>query len=190
MDLSFIDAKTLFLIVHLFGIALGAGGAFISDLLFFKSIRDKKITKTEMGFLILGSHCVTVGLCILVISGAGLFSLDPAKYLASSKFLAKMTVVAILALNGIIFHMVHIPRLKRLAAGKISATIFKRYRWQILASGVISLVSWATAIVLGAFKTIPWEYELIISLYVAVLFFGLLVAARFRDIFVPMLNQR
>ena len=46
MEWDFINVKTLFLIAHLFGLALGAGGAFISDILFLKSVKDRKITKT------------------------------------------------------------------------------------------------------------------------------------------------
>lgn len=190
MDLSFVEPKTLFLIGHLLGIALGVGGAFMSDILFFKSIRDGKISKTEMSFLELGSLCVTFGLIVLIISGIGLFSLDTERYLNSSKFLVKMTIVAILSVNGIIFHMLHIPLLKKWVAGSISAAAVSKRRWHIMASGVISLVSWISALVLGAFRSIPFSYEIIFYLYLAVLAGGLFVGFVLMDKIIPRFKNR
>ncbi len=189
MDLSFIQIKTVFLIGHLFGLALGAGGAFISDLLFFKSIKDRVISKTEMGFLTLASHCVTTGLLLLIASGLGMFMLDTERYLASSKFLVKMTVVGIIAVNGILLHFIHIPRLKKHVRHQTALPHEFRYRMLMLGSGVISLVSWASAIVLGAFRSIPLSYEMIFSTYLAVVVSALLVAYTFRDYFVPRLKS-
>ena len=52
---DFIEIKTVYTILHLFGIAIGAGGAFASDLIFFKSIKDGKLSNTEFGFMEMGS---------------------------------------------------------------------------------------------------------------------------------------
>ncbi|HEX9722090.1 MAG TPA: hypothetical protein VGA53_02395, partial [Candidatus Paceibacterota bacterium] len=117
MILDFIEIKTIYLIFHLFGIAIGAGGAFASDLIFFKSVKDGRLSATEFGFMELGGKMVWVGLAILVISGVLLFSLNPETYIVSSKFQLKMTVVAIIIANGIVLHLSFIPKLK--AATKI-----------------------------------------------------------------------
>jgi hypothetical protein len=173
------------LVGHLFGIALGAGGAFISDLLFLKSVRDRRISTTEMNFLLLASYCVTGGLILLILSGAGLFSLDSAEYLASSKFLAKITIVGIITSNGVFLHAVHIPRLRRpVGAQSVLAHEFSP-RMLLLMSGVISTVSWASAIVLGAFESIPLSYEVILGGYGVILLFGLLFAYALRDHLIP-----
>ncbi|OGG47506.1 hypothetical protein A3D66_00430 [Candidatus Kaiserbacteria bacterium RIFCSPHIGHO2_02_FULL_50_9] len=183
---DFADKKTLFLTVHLFGIALGAGGAFISDAMFFKTARDNRISRTEMGFLLLGSRFVFAGLILLLVSGALLFSLDPERYLASSKFLAKMTVVAVIAVNGVFFHTTHIPRLRRHVGTHLpSSDEFGRYRMLLLGSGAVSLVSWALAIVLGTFKSIPFSYEVIVGGYVAVVALALLISFILRDYLLP-----
>ncbi|MBI4138082.1 MAG: hypothetical protein HY482_00610 [Candidatus Wildermuthbacteria bacterium] len=168
MILGFLDWYTVFVIMHLIGVTLGAGGAFVSDVMFFASVKDKKISYSELRFLKLGGKVVIVGLCVLVVSGVLLFSLDPARYMESSKFLAKMTIVAVLILNGVLFHAVHMPMLNRLEANPLptSAEFFKKSSL-FVASGAISLVSWLFALSLGAISSIPYPYWMIMAVYAA-----------------------
>lgn len=190
MDLSFLDTRTLFLIGHLLGVAFGAGGAFLSDLLFLKAVRDNKISKTEFGFIELGGWCVSIGLGILLVSGALLFSLDPEKYLASSKFLVKMTVVLLLIINGFLLHMIHIPRLKKRIGQALTTPRGKMWKLALIGSGVLSVVSWMTALALGAIKSIPYPYENVFIVYLAVLLFALGFAYLLRDILVPSTKSK
>lgn len=190
MDFSFIEPRTLFLIGHLLGIAFGAGGAFLSDLLFLKAVRDNKITKTEMGFIELGGYCVTLGLIVLLVSGALLFSLDPEKYLASSKFLVKMTVVTVLIANGFLLHAIHIPRMKKRLNEQLSSTRSPHWKLALIGSGVLSAVSWVSAIILGAFKTIPYGYEAILAVYVGVVIIATAIAFVLRDILLPRSGKK
>ena len=165
--LDFIDIKTVWLIIHLFGVALGAGGAFASDAMFFSSVRDKKFSKTEIRFLKLGSILVWTGLTILIISGLGLFSLAPEKYLASSKFIAKMIIVAIIVINGTIMHLYQLPLIVQTVDKKFSASKkFMKNRSWILLGGAISVTSWSFSIILGTLKTIPYSVTTILSVYI------------------------
>ncbi|MEK7613678.1 MAG: hypothetical protein AAB439_02270 [Patescibacteria group bacterium] len=186
MDLSFVEPKTVFLILHLVGLALGVGGALISDAMFFKAIKDKRIIKTEMEFLRLGSWSVGLGLMLLVFSGLGMFMLDHERYLASSKFLAKMSVVAILIVNGVVLHQLQIPYLMKITE-KHSSTLaaFSKTRTWFIVGGVVSIVSWLSALTLGAFRSIPWSYGNIMMVYLAVLALGLVVAYVLRDVLFP-----
>lgn len=169
MEIGFVDIKTLLLITHIFGVAFGVGGAFASDVIFLKSIKDGRITKTEMGFIVLGSSMVWIGLVILVLSGIGLFLLNPEGYLASSKFMAKMTIVVILTVNGFIFHISHIPRfLRHVDQFFHSSDEFMRNRPFIIVSGALSLISWSAALVLGVFKSVPLSYTTIMGIYLLV----------------------
>ncbi|HEY4473584.1 MAG TPA: hypothetical protein VI957_00280 [Candidatus Paceibacterota bacterium] len=187
MDFSFIETKTLLLIVHLIGLALGVGGALMSDLMFFRAIRDKEITPTEMDFLTLASRCVTIGLFILILSGVGLFFLDTERYLASSKFLVKMTIVLILTLNGVLFHLIHIPHLKSVAGNRVPLLYeFSKRRWLFLGSGVVSVVSWLSALILGVFKSVPLSYEVILDGYGILLIIGFIVAFLLRNRLLPI----
>ncbi|MEX1064278.1 MAG: hypothetical protein WD898_00850 [Candidatus Paceibacterota bacterium] len=174
---DFIDYKTFWVIVHLFGVIIGAGGAFASDFMFFSSIKDKMISHTEMRFLRLGSKMVWIGLAIIVVSGVFLFMSDVPRYMASSKFLVKMTIVGVIIVNGIIFHFRHIPRLHRHVGQDYSLSKeFVKKSPYLLASGVISGVSWLSAFILGALHKVPYSYWQILSFYLVILCLGILVA--------------
>ena len=166
MLLGFIETKDLFLIIHLFGVVIGMGGAFVSGQMFFSSVKDQKISDTELRFLELGSKMVWIGLTILVVSGAVLFSLDTERYLDSSKFLVKMTIVAILIVNGFLFHVSHLPRIARHIGEHLpSSDEFMRRKHFLLVNGAISVVSWSSALILGALKTVPYAYWQIMLVY-------------------------
>lgn len=166
MLFGFLDPKTLLLIVHVFGAILGAGGAFASDSMFFSTMRDGRISKDELRFLKLGSRLVWSGLILLALSGAFLVAADPQRYLASSKFLVKLSIVGIIAANGIIFHLIHIPRLERSVEKRLaSSPEFVRGSHWLMASGAISMVSWTSTVVLGMIRHIPYSYGTIALVY-------------------------
>ena len=142
----------------------------MSDSMFLKSLKDLKISKTEMGFLQMGSVMVWLGLIILIVSGSLLFSLDSDRYLNSDKFLAKMTIVGIILLNGLFLHVSLIPRLRRHIGGYLpSSDEFMRKRPLLFTSGAISVVSWLSALTLGALHKVPWSYAEIMGVYLLML---------------------
>ena len=169
------DLGTAYVIIHLIGFALGAGGAFITDAMFFTSIRDRVISKTEIRFIELGGHIVWFGLGILFISGLLLTLQDPAYYFASSKFQVKMTIVACIALNGVIIHRFHTPVFRRSLGKQLNTHPEFQHRIPImLVSGVVSTVSWLSALVLGSLRTIPYTYGEGMALYVLVIMAGVI----------------
>ncbi len=173
MFLGFISLKTFLLIIHIFGVALGAGGAFIGDGIFFRSVHDGKISKQEFGFIQLSSKFTWVGLFILFVSGIAIFLTDLSTYLDSSKFLAKMTIVLILTINGVFFHVMHIPRLEQDVGKLLSSTkSFNELKAHLIFSGVVSMVSWSFALVLGMLRSIPYSYWTIMLVYLLVVSFA------------------
>jgi len=160
----------LFTIGHLFGVAFGAGGAYLSDVMFFYSVKNGYLSRSEIRFLSLASKMVWFGLLILIISGIGLFTLDPERYLASTKFLSKMSIVGIIFLNGLIFEFIHFGHL-RLHLGrqfKSFEHLMKRLPF-LMVSGVVSITSWTFALVLGSLKSVPYSYLTIMSFYLIVI---------------------
>lgn len=154
--MDWIDTKTFYTIIHLFGVTLGAGGSFMSDVLFIATTKDKVLDKSELTVLKKGSLVVWVGLLLLFISGALLVSLDPAYYFSSDKFILKMILVGIITVNGVIFHFVHTPRLEKLVDQKLNNSLeFKKYSRGMYSSGAISITSWIIALTLGALRSIP-----------------------------------
>lgn len=168
---------SIFIIVHLFGVVLGAGGAFISDGIFFTSLKDKIISKDEFRIIRTASNFIWGGLLLLVISGIGLFTQDVETLSSSEKFISKMTVVGILILNGIVFHLIHLPFLKRHLDKKLASKTEPssvRLAPFVLASGVISVVSWTSAIILGALRSFSYSYTTFLSVYTLIIGLGII----------------
>jgi len=165
------ELKTILTVAHLFGVAIGAGGAWTGDFLFFKSIKDKKIQRVEMNLLSGASKLVWVGLAILILSGIGLFLLSPERLINSPKFLAKMTIVSVLTVNGLVFHFKHKKSLEKSIYNTPS----------IVVSGVVSATSWASALILGALRPVPLAYMEIMFVYVAIVAGGVAFAFLFRN---------
>jgi uncharacterized membrane protein len=175
-----VDIKTIYTIIHLIGVAIGAGGAFAADYIFFQSIKDQKITSTEMNFIENSSKMVWFGLLILVVSGLGLFTENPEEYISSSKFISKMIVVLIIAINGIFFHVTHTPRLKQSMYRNLKDH-FKEKRNFFILSGALSGVSWLYVIILGSLRSIPYsvtEALVIYIVFVLIAFGGALLLSR------------
>ena len=144
------------------------------------------ITHTEISFLRACGTLVWIGLFILIVSGTGIFFLDMEKYLNSNKFLAKMTIVTILMINGVIFHIVHIPRLLRHAGQHFpSSDEFMHKRPLLLISGAVSVVSWSWALVLGMMKYVPYAYGTIMLVYIGVLGAAIIAALLLKNKLLP-----
>lgn len=190
--MDFINLHTAYLILHLLGVAVGAGAALTGDLLFFIALSDKKISKDEFKILKSTSTFVWIGLTLLVFSGIGLFSLNSAELLESSKFLAKMTIILILLINGLVFGAKHLPAIE----ARIGKPFFGRRKTKpneyslLFASGVVSVVSWVYAIVLGTFNSLPFSYSFIMSSYLVALFIGGFFAYREAMMFGSKPNAR
>lgn len=180
------DYQNILTVFHLLGVVLGMGGAFASDAIFFSSIRDERVSETEVRFLKLGGKLVWSGLFIIVISGAFLFLQDSEAYLASAKFLSKMTIVGILIANGLVFHLIHIPRFHRHAGYHFpSSDEFMRAVPFLLFGGVISTTSWLSAFILGMWRGIPYSYVEIMSVYGIIIVIGIAVTSVFKKRFIP-----
>lgn len=162
------DVKTLLTIIHLLGLAVGAGGAFMTDRLMLVMLRDHKMSKDEFTVLHRAGNFVIGGLSVLFLSGVGLFLTDIARYLASDKFIAKMIIVAVLIVNGFVLHKAVMPLIKR----KLSKNLAKDKEFvgalpKLVAVGAVSICSWIFALVLGSLSSVPVGFEIVLLIYVA-----------------------
>jgi len=173
--MEWIDTKTIYTIIHIFGVALGAGGSFMADVLFVSATKDKVLDKSELSILKIGSAVTWAGLFILIISGALLFSIDPAAYISSDKFILKMIIVLIITINGLVFHLVHTPRLMKLKGKRLNTSeYFKKYSKSMYYSGAISIVSWVSALILGALRMIPVSVALGLLIYISLVIIAII----------------
>ena len=174
---GFIELQTVLVIGHIFGVALGAGVAVFSAVIFTKVMYDGVVTKNEMQLLHLASGIVALGLVIIVASGSGLFLLNPDRYIDSTKFLSKMSIVGILIVNGTLIHLLHIRALEK-KLGKYLPDIpgFITRSYFMYAGGAISMTSWMSALILGVFRGVPYSYTTIMSVYLGVLVLAIIFA--------------
>lgn len=167
--LDFLDFKTTYLIGHIFGAIIGAGGAFASDAMFFSTIKDGRITRQELRFMKLGGKLVWSGLALLIISGVLLVLTDPNRYLASDKFLAKLLIVGVIIINGLIFHLIHIPHIHdHLGLKFAESPTFIKKAPLLIASGAISMISWIFTVILGMLRNVPHSFFEIVGVYVLI----------------------
>jgi len=175
--MEWIDTKTFYTLLHLLGVTLGAGGSFMSDVIFITTTKDKILDSSELNILKKGSAVTWAGLLLLVISGGLLFSLDPQGYLASDKFILKMIIVAVIAINGAIFHFVHTPRLEKMVGENLARSAsFKKYSRSMYYSGAISIVSWVAALILGGLRMIPVSVSIGLSIYIGIIVIAIIGA--------------
>ncbi len=161
------EFQTFSTTLHLIGLALGAGGACLSGVLFFYSIADREITKVELKLMEWGNAVVWLGLALLVISGSGIFASNIEGYLHDNKFHIKMMILAALVINELIFKFGHLLRIKRHAGQHYpSSDEFVRKAPWLLLSGAVTFVSWAALIAMGTVKALQFSLLDTVFMYV------------------------
>ena len=158
MQNFFLALKPYFLFLHAIGFIIGLGSAIVADTLFFRFLKDLRISKEEEYVLSYVGRLVVTGLVILFLSGLMIFLSDPAKYLASSKFITKMAVVTVIAINGFVLHKYVAPRLTIIEWDKGAHAKNRRARKIAAALGAVSSTSWFSALLLGYLRSIPFTF--------------------------------
>ena len=161
----FLIHKRIFLTMHLMGVAVGMGGATITDLLFFNFLRDFKISRKEAEVMRILSNVIMVALAVLYLSGAALFLSDPSKFMQSPAFLAKASIVVVLTINGIIMHKFIAPHMVRFSFLRHPIhghQKIHKMRAVAFAMGAISFTSWYSVFFIAMLKSyLPSETSLL-----------------------------
>lgn len=152
------QTKVLWLMMHNIGFILGVGGATITDIFFFKFLKDFRITAEEKGTMDHLSQIIWVGIIVLVMSGYFLYLPQSARLLEASKFLLKLVVVTVIIINGISLNMKVAPELASLSFEGLPLPTRRRRIAFVL--GAISLTSWYSAFILGSLRSIPISFGL------------------------------
>ena len=168
--ISFLTEHTLLVLTaHILGTILGLGGATIADILFFRFLKDYKITAKECDVLHLLKGIILGALGLIILSGIGLYLTDIQRYSASGPFLAKMLIVGIITINGIALHVIVAPHFLRLDLKRYHAR-YQHWRRLAFALGGISVCSWYCAFFIAMLKTIlPQDFTLLFGGYLVLL---------------------
>lgn len=171
------DYRFLVLLLHTFGFVLGVGGATITDIFFFKFLKDFKISEWEAEIMHTLSQIIWFALAILVISGIGLYLPAAERLIETPKFLVKLIVVGVIIANGIFLNLIVSPQLIKISFGekhdhKIGE--LHHIRRLAFALGGISLTSWYAALVLGMLRGISLSFSSILGIYAGALLIAII----------------
>lgn len=176
---DFAPLRTLLVTLHVIGLILGMGTAFFLDLMMIRHLYRDAIEPSTVAILEFGGRIVTAGFILLCISGAGFLALywgvAPDK-LENPKMWAKVMVVSLLLLNGMLIHEALLPRLAQQTGRPLLANRALPEAFPFLAAGVLSTVGWVFAFVLGMVR----EFNFIID--------GQVFLAAFLILFATMLS--
>jgi hypothetical protein len=163
----FADIKVPVVIAHVITVVFGMGSALLADVLFTFYAKDRLLNPTERKTLELLSTVVWYSLVAIALSGVLLFLSDMPKYLASHKFLAKMTILAVLVLNGYALNSRVWPHLAR--PGFFTSKRESSVRKLAFMGGAVSVVSWLSVCALGVLDKSPLPYGAIMGIYAGVI---------------------
>ncbi len=159
--------KMWWVIAHNIGFILGLGSATITDIFFFRFLKDSAISQQEKETMDTLTNVIWVGLAVLIVSGLCLFLPEQARLAVSSKFLLKIVVVGVIIVNGLLLNMFVGPHMRRLSFEGTRPA--RRFRRLAFALGGISFTSWYLAFFLGSLRKINIEFSTAIIGYGALL---------------------
>ncbi len=148
------DWSTFLKIGHIIGTVLGAGGATLAEFQLRQATRDGNITQAERGMLGVTYWIIRLGLILIVFSGFGYFlylRVQPhlSFVLYEPRMWAKLTLIGILVVNAFLLQVHRIPT------------------W---VGAAVSITSWYSALILGAWRSLDAGYIMIMLVYLILLF--------------------
>lgn len=169
------EYKTVLVILHALSAAIGVGAATVTDIFFFRFLKDYRISESEHALMKTLSNVIWFALGMIIITGIGLFIPRSEELLQSSKFLIKMVAVAVVTLNGVALNFLVSPKMMLINFGGAhdhQAGELHFMRKLSFALGAISISGWYLIFILGSLKSIPVSFGTALALYALVLCFA------------------
>lgn len=171
------EYREFILIAHAFAVAVGVGGATITDVFFFKFLKDSKISVREAKIMRVLSEVIWSALLVIVFTGVLLYLPHAARLNETPKFLVKVIAVAVLILNGVLLNLYLTPQLTKISFGERhrheKGELF-HIRKIAFASGAVSITSWYTAFLLGSLRKLEIEFVPLFAIYLILLCLAIL----------------
>ena len=171
--------KALLLGAHIFGVALGLGGATIANILFIQAIKDLRISNLESATLKNTYQLIWFALALIIISGLGFYLPEAASYNQSPEFLVKIIAIGVIIINGVILNFLVSPSLVKISFGRQhqhQPGELHKIRKIAFASGAVSLVSWYSVFVLGLLKAPQISFYALVLIYIGMVLAGVVVS--------------
>ena len=167
--------KVVLVIAHAMFAAVGVGATTVTDVLFFKFLRDYRISTSEVDIMNTLSKVLWICIFSLIATGIGFVYLGYPEIFENTKFVAKTIIVGIIALNGVLLNLVISPKLLHISFGEPHHHLpgeLHRIRRLAFASGAVSIVSWYSAFLLGSVRSLPLSVFGIFAIYIVVVLFA------------------
>ncbi len=146
---------TLLVGLHLVGLCFGLGGATMLDFWILRWMRWGGLPPEIARIFLFVSKVCSVGLILLWISGLGflaVYAVESPEKFQNPKLWAKITVVGVLTLNGLVIHSAVLPGVLRDVGRPMLDGISGARTGIFLVSGAVSGVSWYAAFALGLMR--------------------------------------
>ncbi|GJD43667.1 hypothetical protein AFCDBAGC_1519 [Methylobacterium cerastii] len=146
---------TLLVGLHLIGLCLGLGGATMLDFWILRWMRWGGLPAEIARTFLFVSKVVSVGIGLLWVSGLGFLALywfESPEKLANPKLVAKVSVVVVLTVNGLLIHALVLPGVLRDVSRPMFEGVSRLRTGVFLISGAISGVSWYAAFAMGLMR--------------------------------------
>ncbi|MBP6912044.1 MAG: vitamin K epoxide reductase family protein [Candidatus Pacebacteria bacterium] len=171
MSSYLLQFKGVIVLIHAVSASIGLGAAFTTDFLFFKFIKDKKISLEEKKIMDSLSHVLWFAIGCIILTGIGIYAPQATALNHLPKFLVKAIAVAVIVINGFVLNVVISPRLTKIDFGtdqddtKILPVSTRRLSFAL---GAISISSWFTAFILGAVRNVYIPFTILLCGYAGI----------------------
>jgi len=147
---------------HLIACCVAVGLILMSDVAMVRKLMSADPTqRTDPHHFKELQETVVLALAALWVSGALIVALDTSvkglEYFGNPKLQAKITIVSLLTLNGVLLHHRVLPWMQK--AGNLLNLSFGQRMFAVFA-GSVSGVSWAYAALMGVGRPLSWKYSL------------------------------
>ncbi len=169
-----IPVRSTIVMLHQVSLVIGLGSAFFLDMFLSGYLVRKTVTASAIQFVEFGARIASFGLWTIWITGLAIllyYFLEAPQLLENPKIWGKFFIVVMLTINGFMIHNHAIPSLKNLTGSRVLDRNFSEVAIKYLPIVTISVVSWAMAFLLGAYKELNGVVSsgTIIAVYLATL---------------------
>ncbi|WP_298190110.1 hypothetical protein [uncultured Pseudomonas sp.] len=148
--------------VHLIACCVAIGLVLTSDITMVKQLLKGQGVHQSSEHLEHLKNVVGLSLVVLWISGIAIIALDASsagmQYFLNPKLQAKVAIVVLLTINGVVLHNMVLPALQK--TGSLLKLPISMRNLAIF-SGALSGVSWFYAALLGVGRPLAWKYSLV-----------------------------
>ena len=171
-------SKSPLLLVHLLGVALSVGSVFILDLRLATLLLGRRVNSFDVKLIETLTPLVRIGLVLLWLSGLGFllhYSFNDPHLLTNPKLHAKILIVLILTINGILVERLCLPAVMQSKGRPFFACLKLLDRSEVMTIATISAVSWYFVVALGVVKELNFSVVAvsILEVYCLLLAFGI-----------------